>query len=242
MADVDSPHAVAARGETLVVISPHLDDAALSIGATIAAAARRGTRVVVLTVLAGDPGSTVRAGHWDGPAGFATAGEAASARRLEDQRACSILGAAPAWLPYGDEQYGRGGDDATIWAAILDAVEGAQAALVPGSPLSHSDHTWLARLCLTRGLPCARIGIYAEQPYTWLTPGATVGVAAAIADLVPVELAWRRDRHGARDIAARARACLAYPSQVRLLGHRLALRPIASDLKRGGEAVAWLPR
>jgi LmbE family N-acetylglucosaminyl deacetylase len=242
MAEHGSAPALCGPGETAVVISPHLDDAALSLGATIAGAARRGGRVLVLTVLAGDPASTEPAGRWDAGAGFATHGESARARRLEDTRACSILRATPVWLPYGDEQYARGGDDDAIWAAIVAESEGAQAALVPGSPLSHPDHAWLARLCLTRGLPWARLGIYAEQPYTWMVPGAVVGGAAGIADLVPAELAWRRRRHGARDLAARARACLAYRSQVRLLGHRATLRPIASDLKRGGEAVAWLPR
>ena len=225
-----------------MVISPHLDDAALSLGATISATAAGGSRVTVLTVLAGDPGSSVPAEEWDASAGFATDGEAARARRLEDTRACAILGATPAWLAYRDEQYERGADDPTVHAAILEALRGADAVLLPGYPLTNRDHAWLARLALLADLPCERVGLYVEQPYTWWTTGSPVDVAGPIADLVPAELGWERARHRARDTAAKLRACLAYRSQMPLLGRRRILRAIASDLKRGGEAIAWLPR
>ena len=36
-------------------LSPHLDDAALSCGGQIAQATRRGARVLIVTVMAGDP-------------------------------------------------------------------------------------------------------------------------------------------------------------------------------------------
>src|SRR5213080_853986 len=93
----------------VVVVSPHLDDAVLSLGAALARAARRGGAVTVLTVLAGDPASETPAGEWDSQAGFATAGEAARARREEDRRACALLGVEPVWLPFSDHQYDRGG-------------------------------------------------------------------------------------------------------------------------------------
>ncbi|MDP9436492.1 MAG: PIG-L family deacetylase, partial [Actinomycetota bacterium] len=41
----------------VAVVSPHLDDAVFSLGASIRGAVRRGTRVEVLTVLAGLPDS-----------------------------------------------------------------------------------------------------------------------------------------------------------------------------------------
>jgi LmbE family N-acetylglucosaminyl deacetylase len=242
MAEVSSRPPRTEPGGSVVVISPHLDDAALSVGATIAATAASGGRVIVLTVLAGDPASSALAEEWDASAGFATHGEAARARRHEDTRACAILGATPAWLGYNDEQYERGADDATIRSAMVEALRGAGAVLIPGYPLTHPDHAWLAQLALAHELPCARVGLYVEQPYTWLTTGAPVGVAEPIADLVPAELRWERKRHRTRDNVAKLRACLAYRSQLPLLGRRRILRAIASDLKRGGEAVAWLPR
>ncbi len=93
-------------GRRLVILSPHLDDAALSLGATIAYASEVGLAVTVLTVLAGDPDSEEPAGTWDTICGFATAGEAARVRRAEDANACEILGAEPMWLPFA---YGDGG-------------------------------------------------------------------------------------------------------------------------------------
>src|SRR5690242_11145568 len=90
----------AALDRDVVVISPHLDDAVLSLGAALSWAARHGARVTVLTVLAGRPDSSTPAGEWDAGSGFGTEGEAATARREEDERACEVLGATPVWLPY----------------------------------------------------------------------------------------------------------------------------------------------
>src|SRR3954452_17872248 len=83
-----------AEGE-VVLISPHLDDAIFSLGAAVSYATRHGVKVTILTVLAGDPTLAAPAGDWDRQAGFETAGEASVARRAEDARACTILGARP---------------------------------------------------------------------------------------------------------------------------------------------------
>src|SRR6476620_7604766 len=87
----------------VVVVSVHLDDAVFSVGAALARAARRGADVTVLTVLANDPADESPAREWDAQAGFATAAEAARARREEDSRACELVGATPVWLPFGDK-------------------------------------------------------------------------------------------------------------------------------------------
>ena len=155
---------------TAVVLSPHLDDGVFSLGAAIAKATSDGVAVRVLTVLAGDPDSEREAGPWDREAGFATEGEAARARRQEDRRACGIVGAEPLWLPFGDETYGRRASDDEIWEAIESAAGDADALLVPGWPLAHTDHQWLARLALAR----ARVGrllLYVEQPYAAIKRG-----------------------------------------------------------------------
>src|SRR2546423_11731536 len=92
----------------VVVLSPHLDDAVFSVGAALAHAARHGADVLVITVLAGDPESSVPAGRWDGAAGYRTEGEAAAKRREEDARACARIGARTAWPTDGDGPYGPG--------------------------------------------------------------------------------------------------------------------------------------
>ena len=55
-----------------MVVSPHSDDAVLSLGAAITSWVRGGAVVELLTVLALDPESPAAAGGWDGRAGFAT--------------------------------------------------------------------------------------------------------------------------------------------------------------------------
>src|SRR5512144_2582409 len=81
---------VAVRGpspdERIVVVSPHLDDGVLSLGASIARWSRAGAAVELLTVLGCDPASAAQAGGWDRRGGFATEGESALARREEDRR------------------------------------------------------------------------------------------------------------------------------------------------------------
>ena len=78
-----------------IYISPHLDDAALSCGGQIFQQTQRGESVLVVTVAAGEPQTTIRSPfaqflhhNW----GF-TAVEAVAMRRAEDVLACQRLGA-----------------------------------------------------------------------------------------------------------------------------------------------------
>ena len=209
----------------LVVVSPHVDDAALSLGAAISRAVRSGTHVRILTVLAGDPGSNAPAGEWDRKSGFRTAGEAATARRAEDATACARLGASASWLPYSDNQYERGGSDDEIRTAVVESV-GAPLVLLPGFPLHHPDHRWLREL-LEPAFPPERRGFYVEQPYA----------ATAAAD--PPGDGWNRLRATLGDQRRKLAACRAYASQQGPLE-----RPMASifryEITRGGEQ-ALLP-
>ena len=94
-----------------------------------------------------------------------TEGEAAAARRAEDASACAILGATPAWLPFGSVDYERHGDESAVRAAISAVADGVDALLLPGFPLSHPDHDWLGRALVGGRMGCRRLGIYVEQPY-----------------------------------------------------------------------------
>jgi LmbE family N-acetylglucosaminyl deacetylase len=209
--------------DEVFVVSPHLDDAVFSLGAAVSRASRAGARVVILTALAGDPESETPAGEWDRQAGFRTAGEAAHARRLEDERACGLLGADPAWLPFFDLQYERGGSDDEIRAAIVGAV-GSSRVLLPGFPLMNPDHRWLNKL-LDGAFEREAVGLYAEQPYAALwssSPPAT----------------WRRLGAGLRDQWHKLAACRAYASQLPRLGP--VVGPIFRyEMRAGGEAAAW---
>jgi hypothetical protein len=155
-------------GRHIVVLSPHLDDAALSLGGTIARASRAGARIDVVNVFANDPDSSAAPGPWDAACGFQSAAEAARSRREEDRRGCELLGAATTWLPFADFEYQRDVNDDALWDALVSVVQGADTVLTPGFPLAAPDHARLTCLLLGKPLPGVRLGLYVEQPYaTW---------------------------------------------------------------------------
>jgi LmbE family N-acetylglucosaminyl deacetylase len=220
--------------ETIVVVSPHPDDAILSIGAFIAGSARRGARVTVLTVLAGNPRSRAPAGAWDSACGFSTAGDAARARREEDRRACALVGAQPHWLPFGDEQYGLGADVVEVRGEVERSLADAQTVLVPGHPLWHEDHRWVTNLVLGGVQEVVRAGCYAELPYArWQFPERPPEVS-----LPP--LTWQSVASRPRDRLSKARACLAYRSQLSQLSRSPRRSILLEALHGADERVAWL--
>lgn len=224
----------AAPGRRIVVVSPHLDDGVLSLGASIAAWVRGGGRVELLTVLAGDPASQAPAGGWDTRGGFATEGDASRARRLEDARACAVLGAVPTWLAFGYQDYERHGNEADVRAAVVDAVGDADVALLPGFPLTHPDHEWVVRTLGDASLEARRLGFYLEQPY-----GLRSGEASPpwLEVALGARPALAHSETGHRDRIAKFRAVRAYSSQLPLLA--LTGRRVA-HFARHPERIAWL--
>jgi LmbE family N-acetylglucosaminyl deacetylase len=218
----------------IAIVSPHLDDAALSIGATIARVVREGAKVRIVTVLAGNATSEATAGSWDRACGFRTAGSAARARREEDRRACAALGAQPIWLPFNDGQYDRGGNDDQIWRELAPKVARADSVLVPGFPLQHEDHAWLTKLVTDRLDSTAAIGFFAEQPYAWrarhlpAVPSGPDGRA----------LSWSRNRASLSERRAKGRACRAYWSQFRGRQH-LERRFLVPEIFMPDELLGW---
>lgn len=213
-------------GDRIVVVSPHLDDGVLSLGASMASWARRGAAVELLTVLACDPASEAPAGGWDARGGFASEGESARARREEDRQACALIGATPLWLPFGSVDYDRHGDDTEVRDAVLGALEGAGTVVVPGFPLTHPDHAWLAAL-LAGALGDRRVGLYAEQPYT------------RRARLEPVDAGFERVPVRLDDRVAKWRAIRRYASQLPLLAMRRSLQRGPHRYAATPEWVAW---
>jgi LmbE family N-acetylglucosaminyl deacetylase len=221
-----------------------LDDAVMSVGATIAWAIRSGTEVEVLTVFGYGPVSMARAGPWDTRSGFKTEAEACRVRRAEDREACRILGAESHPLDFGAEPYERRGTPAEIRAAVNAALAGADCALMPGFPLVHPDHAELSQLLLGAALPC-RVGLYAEQPYLFWERKALPPAmrASAIEPLLKGDLEWTRPRISRADRDLKRRAVRCYRSQLRSLGlaHIGLYRMLWHEASRGGEAIAWMP-
>jgi LmbE family N-acetylglucosaminyl deacetylase len=226
----------------VAVLSTHLDDAVLSVGAGLAAMARRGIEVGVITVLAGDPEHELPAGLWDQETGFRTSGEATRTRREEDRRACGILGVSPVWFPYQDEQYPRGGSDQEIAQRLRVTLEDADAVLVPGFPLRPPDHAWLAELALSLRLPNVRLGLYAEQPYLdrqgWPSWSGGLDLPSPTWHPLPATRKDRLAKRVSRD---------AYRSQLSRIARSfqrdwpgLRERMDSVEWNMGGELVGWL--
>jgi LmbE family N-acetylglucosaminyl deacetylase len=221
-----------------VVVSPHLDDAVLSLGATIAHATREGAAVTVLTVFGGDPASTAPPNGWDRRGGFETAGDAASRRREENREACAIVGAEPLALPFFGGGYGAPRDPDAVRQAVASAADGAHAVLVPGFPLTNDDHRWLHTLLVDGRVPSDRLVLYAEQPYRY-----TVRREHPRPDASHF---WQPTEARLPDVLAKRRAILAYRSQLSLLGlsayrHLKLHRMLLHEVLHRGEALAELP-
>lgn len=124
-----------------IVLSPHLDDAALSCGGRIAALAAAGEPVLVVNICSGSPAADAAfspfaaATHarWGLPAA-----EAVRLRLAEDETALETLGADSYQLDLLDAIYRMPGaylDDATLFGAVA-----------PGDPLPAALHERLAPL------------------------------------------------------------------------------------------------
>jgi LmbE family N-acetylglucosaminyl deacetylase len=251
-----------------VVVSPHLDDTVLSLGASVARAARSGVQVHSLTVFAyGD--EDLPAAPWDADCGFASAAEARAARRLEDARGCAHVGAIPEWLPFFDVEYGADlYTDDELWAAMEPLLAGAGSVLVPGFPLAVPDHERLTRLVLARARDCA-IGLYVEQPYaSWriMSRGGRAGASSLEASdglrntlavalggsrgrsltqpgatpVVDEPVTWQASPVSLRDVVAKHRGIRAHASQVGGFGPLVATRIAMHERAWGGEGIAWL--
>ena len=230
----------------LVVVSPHLDDAVLSLGATLAHAVESGTEVEILTVFACAPDSNAPTDEWDRNSGFATEGEAAQQRRREDRTACEILGVTPRWFEFGANPYERRGSMEEVISAVDAATADADTVLVPGFPLTHVDHAALTNGLLSHGLSCRSVGLYAEQPYSFdrsATPAGPVPEMPA-AQVRGGTLTWQRSSASRKHRHLKLQAVKQYVSQLpqlglRKLGHLRLRRMLWQEARLGGETIAW---
>jgi LmbE family N-acetylglucosaminyl deacetylase len=244
-------------GTRIVVVSPHLDDAVLSLGAAIAAASARGDDVRVLTVFPGDPGSDAEPSPWDARAGFGSAREAAAGRRAEDEEACALLGARTTWLEGMREASAE-----ELRRSLAAELAGADRVYVPGFPCTHADHE-LVSLAVVEEPPPGELRLYVEQPYaTWRLLGDHVPAlrraarAAAFAvrlgtvralqeptqpgTVAPGPVNWEAVLAGRRERELKRRACLAYRSQFAIFGGKLVHGIALYERGWGGEGIGRL--
>ncbi len=172
-----------------IYISPHLDDAVLSAGGLIYEQACSGSKVEIWNVLCGipptdelSPFAQVMHYQWGIPA----VADLVRSRRLEDERACQIVGAKPVYFDYLDCIYRRGKNNEWLYSYIYDPphedeadfpaqiAESIAARLEPTDRLvcqlglgSHVDHVLVRRAV---ELLQRQLLYYTDIPYLFKTP------------------------------------------------------------------------
>ncbi|MFH8346561.1 PIG-L deacetylase family protein [Streptomyces sp. NPDC018045] len=233
-----------------VILSPHFDDAALSLAGLIP---RLPGPVTVVTVFGGAPAAHHAVSWWDSTCGFSTAAEAYRARLAEDARAAALLGVDRTVLDHPDGPYGAG-DELTGLDAFLSALPNPFPLVLLPLGTNQPDHERVRdralRVLDDLGAPPPLL--YADLPYTghlpeWGAPDTDRALGGSKAygvayqdlltcyrldlahDLVLTDAEWARKRE----------AVLCYASQ---------LAPLAADhgslLARGGPLRAervWSP-
>ena len=207
----------------VVVVSPHLDDAIMSIGGLIIRLARSGQLVRILTVFAGLPAWVGPPSAWDAQRGMEHATDAFAARAAEDVDAAARLGVDGIRLPFLDNGYDQRRDPDTIWAAMAPHLSEANLVLVPGGPLAHDDHEFVTELTAERLEDSARLGFYAERPYClrprYLRTFLTHATPPALESL-GLPLSWEDIRLTKSERRAKTLAVSCYRGELRALGWR----------------------
>jgi hypothetical protein len=154
----------------------------------------------------------------------------------------------PRWFEFGAQPYERRASMDEVVSAVLAVTASADTVLIPGFPLRHADHASLTHALLARGLNCPRLGLYAEQPYSFDSSTTPSGQIAAVAG-IPVgngPLTWQHARAESRHRRLKLNAVKQYQSQLPQLGLRqrgfgyLRLRRMLwHEARLGGETVAW---
>ena len=253
----------ALEARSLLLVSPHLDDAVLSAGGLIAERAGRGVLTTVLTLFAGVPAE----GHWSDFAAELHAdcrldSQPVRRRRAEDRQALAGLGAVPlhgtlleavyrrfasGWLYESDAAlFGATAPGDTVAAQARDAVANACLRLRPDLVVGpraiggHVDHVTASGAVQAAG---RRLGLpvwlWEDQPYAALDPGPRTGEAIDVTGTVELCIS---PRSWQRKLTAVSR----YRSQVRMLfapgeWHGTSLTRYAMSAGRGGLIERYWP-
>lgn len=246
----------------VLVLSPHLDDAALSCGGQLHRLAREGRRILVATLHTGEPDDELspfaRELHclWR-----LDDGEVITARRREDEAACAELGVAVKHAGLLDALYRRDTDGGILYPDrkalfgrphsadrvhldalrdVLAELPSAPSVLAPLGVGGHVDHVLVRRAA--EKTYATGLEFYEDYPYVrryralwralWLSRGWPFGWHSRTVPL------------GEADLAAKLRAIRRYASQLSTVGDGLeAMERQARAFagRRGGERL-WRRR
>jgi LmbE family N-acetylglucosaminyl deacetylase len=195
----------------VLAVSPHLDDAAFSVGGTLAALAPAGHHFT-----ASVPGPTGFALACQLDKGLPADVDYLALRRDEDAAAMAVLGTTPVYLGLPEAPH-RGytsapdlfagvHDEDDVWRSLTAALEGHEADLwlAPQALGGHVDHRQVLRAVAGLDRP---VLWWRDSPYVLRDPAAVPGPE------LPDELAEVRLP---QDLDRRADACACYPTQLGL--------------------------
>ena len=211
-------------------LAPHLDDAALSCGGQIAHRTAAGERVLIVTIMAGDPSAGAASEYIESlHTRWQLADDAAAQRRAEDARACALLGAdfvhlsAPDCIyrmhpetgePFYTSDPDIFGDVHPLEAGMVEQIAAELAALPAASevfaPLTlghHVDHLLVRQAA--EQVWGAQLGYYEDYPYAQKA-GAVEQVIGAD------EVSWQASVFSLNDVDQQRKvsAILAFVSQM----------------------------
>jgi len=230
----------------VLAVSPHLDDAAFSVGATLAALSDAGHEVTVLTVFtASVPSPTGFALACQTDKGLAPDVDYMALRRAEDAAAQAVLGTRYEHLPFREaphrgyasapELFAGMRPDDPVWQDLHELLRSydADVWLAPQGLGGHVDHLQVVRAVAALGRPSAW---WRDAPYVLRAPDA-VPSPDLPGGLAPVVLAGDEQR--------RADACACYGTQLGFqfggeAGMRSALTGMLETLLAGAAATSLL--
>ncbi|HSP54267.1 MAG TPA: PIG-L family deacetylase, partial [Dehalococcoidia bacterium] len=148
------------RVRSRLIISTHLDDAALSVWHRIAEGG-----ATVVTVFAGVPDEGRAASAWDRASGAGNSAELMRQRRAEDAKVLEANGAQVVHLDFLDEQYRDGPPSCeAIINALSEMAPHYDEISLPAGMGGHSDHQIVAEAALAATVGRPRV-MYADLPY-----------------------------------------------------------------------------
>ncbi len=231
----------------MVVVSAHLDDAALS-----ASAALGQGDAIVMTVFTGPPPVGLRVSPWDRFTGAASSADRLRERLAEDAAAMALLGARAVRLGEPELQYRDGEPDLRrATDAMSEAFRKASEVWLPAAIGRHPDHVLARDAGRSAALAAghAEVVLYADFPYVtaygW--PPSVTGLPSkeyldtdfwlvhelTSIGLDPAALALSVTRLGPQQRAAKAAIIAAYRTQVP------SLKLTARDLEANGSMLDY---
>jgi LmbE family N-acetylglucosaminyl deacetylase len=159
-----------------VILSPHPDDAVLSLWHLLAGP----NDVLVVNVFGGSPNGHRGDGWWDTLTRATDSVERVRERHAEDREALALVGRAPANLGFLDGQYR---DREQPLEPIVEAIEAAMSRdaqlLAPAALDAHCDHLLVRAAALTLRERGHSVALYADVPHAnvygwpaWVTGAA----------------------------------------------------------------------